>query len=198
MHGIARLVVIAITLSATACIPITKTFLSEPGAQPNDKRIAGTWYWHKRDGSETVVIAIQRAEGKRLSIVWTKLNPSRATETNEAPARWMHFLGHTTRLGRARFVNLQFVRSDASRAGKVRFIVRYWLTKKGLAFAVMNEEMIEKAVRTGELTGHKERSSWVITSDRKTLIAFLRRHGAKAFNKPGQPLRRMRRTGNRG
>lgn len=193
----ARIIVVFAAFFAAACVPETETFLSDPGAQPNDKRLVGTWYWLDRDGSEVVILTVRRTENKRLSVIWTEMKPRRVNDESEPPVQFARYLGHTTRLGKARFVNLTLVDRKAWKTGTPkRFIMRYWLGKKGLRIAFMKNGVFKDAVKEGKLAGRLVKDGVIITAKREALIAFIRKTGLnKAFAEPTKPMRRMSATG---
>jgi hypothetical protein len=193
----ARILIVLAALFAAACVPETETFLSEPGAQPIDKRLVGTWYWLGRDGSEVVVLTVRRTKDKKISVIWTGMKPRRTLDGDEPAVQFVRYTGYTTKLGRARFINLRLVDRKAWKtATPKRFIMRYWIGKRGLRLAFMKNSVFKDAVKEGKLAGHLVEHTVIITAKRKALIAFIRRTGVnKAFAKPTKPLKRMRATG---
>ncbi|MDH3235645.1 MAG: hypothetical protein OEQ29_19150 [Alphaproteobacteria bacterium] len=193
----ARILVVFTALFAAACVPETETFLSDPGAQPNDKRLVGTWHWLERDGREVVVLTVRRTKDERLNVIWTEMKPHRLGDKDSPPVQFARYIGHTTRIGKANFVNLTLVDRTAWKTGTPRkFIMRYWIGKRGLRIAFMKNDVVKDAVKAGRLDGRLVKDGVIITAERKALIAFLRKTGLnKAFAKPTKPLRRMRATG---
>jgi len=193
----ARILVVFAAFFAAACVPETETFLSDPGAQPNDGRLVGTWYWLERDGREAVILTVRRSGDKRFSVIWTELKPRRTHEANDPPVQFVRYKGYTTRLGKASFVNLTLVdRKSWKSSVPNTFIMRYWLGKKGLRIAFMKNDVFRKAVKEGRLAGRLLKHGVVITAKREALIAFMRKTGlGKSFEKPTKPLRRLRATG---
>lgn len=192
-----RILVVFAALFAAACVPETETFLSGPGAQPLDGRLVGTWYWLEGDGREAVILTVRRGGDKRFNVIWTELKPRRAHEEGDPPVRFLRYKAHTTRLGKAHFVNLTLVDRKAWKSGVPHsLIMRYWLGKQGLRIAFMKNDVVRAAVKEGRLAGRLLKRGVVITAKREALIAFMRKTGlGKSFAEPTKPLRRMRPTG---
>ena len=187
----AHIVIVLAALLVAACVPETESFLSEPGKL--DKRLIGTWYFHERSDS-TTLLNIRRGEDKdkRLRIVWLEFRPDRTLGNKEGPVQWLRYSGFTTRLGGQRLINMQLIKARWPDRQPKRFIMRYWHSKnRQLRFAFMSTKKVREAIKTGKLTGRDEKSAPVITADRKSLIAFIRKHGKAAFEKPSRPMRRM-------
>ncbi|HUT50062.1 MAG TPA: hypothetical protein VM325_12035 [Alphaproteobacteria bacterium] len=193
----ARIIVVFAAFFATACVPETETFLSDRLAQPLDKRLVGTWYMLERDAREVVVLSVRRTKDGRFSVIWTELKPHRLDDNDSPPVQFVRYFGHTTRLGKANFINLTLVDRTAWKTGTPkRFIMRYWLRKNGLRIAFMKNDVFKDAVKEGRLAGRLvDNNGVIITAKRKALLAFIRKTGPdKAFAKPTKPLRRMRAT----
>jgi hypothetical protein len=193
----ARILVVFAAFLAAACVPESETFLSNPGAQPLDGRLVGTWYWLERDGREAVILTVRRAGDKRFSVIWTELKPRRTHEANDPPVQFVRYAGHTTRIGKARFANLTLVDRKSWKSGTPKsFIMRYWLGKQGLRLAFMKNKVFRDAVKEGRLAGRLTKYGVIITAERKALIAFIHKTGlGNSFDKPTKPLRRLRPTG---
>jgi hypothetical protein len=194
----ARILVVFAALFAAACVPETETFLSSPGAQPLDGRMIGTWYWLQNDGREVIVLTVRRGGDKRFNVIWTVLKPRRThVADDDPPVQFVRYKAHTTRLGKATFINLTLVDRKAWKDNMPQsLIMRYWIDKRGLRIALMKNDVIRKAVKEGRLAGVFRRNNVVITAKRDALIAFLRKTGFdKSFEKPTARMPRMRPTG---
>lgn len=193
----ARILVVFAALFAAACVPETETFLSSPGAQPLDGRLVGTWYWLESDGREAVLLTVRRAGDKRFNIIWTELKPRRSHDSGDTPVQFVRFAGHTTRIGKATFINLTLVdRKSWKSAVPNSTIMRYWIGKGGLRIALMKNKVFTDAVRQGRLAGRLIKNGVIVTAKRDALIAFMRKTGfGKSFETPTKPLRRMTPTG---
>lgn len=191
MRAIGIAAVAAAALLAGACVPETQSFLSEPGKI--DKRLIGMWYFQERNGNTTLLdIRAGEAKDKRLRIVWLGFKPDDAIDDKQGPARWLHYSGFTTRLGGRRYINLQLIKANWFGRAPKRFIMRYWIFKKRrLRFAFMSTRRVRQAITSGKVAGRNEQFAPVITADRKSLIAFIRKGGGKAFEKPSLPMRRL-------
>jgi len=189
----ARILVVFAALFAAACVPETKTQLSNPGAQPLDARLVGTWYWLDSGGRELVVLTVRRAGDKRFNIIWTEFKPRREHKGDEPPVQYIRYAGHTTRLGKSTFINLSVVDRAAWKSeAPDNTIIRYWLDKDGLRFAFLNAKTFRDAVKEGRLPGQYTKDSVTVTANREALIAFMRRTGTKqSFTNPTKPMRRM-------
>ncbi len=53
---------------------------------------------------------------------------------------------------------------------------------------------MRRAIKSGKLAGRDEQFAPLITADRKSLIAFIRKNAKTAFEKPSLPMRRMARN----
>jgi hypothetical protein len=193
----ARILLVFAAFLAAACVPETETFLSDPGAQPLDGRLVGTWYWLERDGREAVILTVRRGGDKRFNLIWTEMKPRRSHDGGDPPVQFVRYKGHTTQLGKATFINLTLVDRKSWKTGAPNsLIMRYWLGKSGLRIAFMKNDVFRNAVKEGRLAGRLLKDGVVITAKRKALIAFMRKTGlGKSFEKPTKPLRRMRATG---
>jgi len=190
MRAIGVVVVFAAALLVAACVPETESFLSEPGKL--DKRLIGTWYFQERNDNSTL-LNINAGDGKHLRIVWLEFRPGRTLDSKEGPVQWLRYSGFTTRLDGRTYINMQLVKAQWPDRPPKRIIMRYWYSKKrGLRFAFMSTDNVRKAIRAGKLAGRDEKFAPVITAKRKALIAFIRKNGKTAFNKPSQAMRRMR------
>jgi len=192
-----RIVVLLAALVTAACVPETETFLSDPGARPLDGRLVGTWYWLERDGREAVILTVRRTKDNRFAVVWTELKPRRSHDAGEAPVQFVRYAGHTTRLGKATFINLTLVDRKAWKSGVPSgTIMRYWIGRQGLRIAFMKNDVFRNAVKEGRLAGRLIKDGVIVTAERTALIAFMRKTGAdKAFAEPTKPLRRLAPTG---
>lgn len=192
-----RILVVFAALFAAACVPETETFLSSPGAQPLDGRLVGTWYWLEGDGREAVILTVRRGGDKRFNVIWTELKPRRTHDGGDPPVRFLRYKAHTTRLGKAHFVNLTLVDRKAWKSGVPHSVImRYWLDKQGLRIAFMKNGVVRAAVKEGRLAGRLLKHGVVITARREALVAFIRNTGFdKAFANSSKPMRRMRPTG---
>jgi len=192
MRSIGIIIVFAAALLAAACVPETESFLSEPGKL--DKRLIGTWYFQERNGN-TTLLDIGFGEDKRLRIVWLDFLPINTLPNKmreEAPVRWLRYTGFTTRLDGRRYINLRLINARWPRKAPKRFIMRYWLSKKGqLRIAFMSTKKVRQAIKSGKLAGRDAKYSPLITASRKSLVAFIRKHGPEAFEKPSRPVRRL-------
>jgi hypothetical protein len=193
----ARILVVFAALFAAACVPETETFLSDPGAQPLDGRLVGTWYWLDRDGREVSIITVRRGRDKRFDVIWVAMKPDRSRVVDDPPVHFVRYKGHTTRIGKATFINLTLIDRKSWQDGTPRnFIMRYRIGKRGLRIALMKNDVFKKAVKERRLAGVFRQNDVVITAKREALIAFLRKTGFdKSFEKPSEPMRRMRPTG---
>jgi hypothetical protein len=193
----ARILVVFAAVFVAACVPETETFLSDPGAQPLDGRLVGTWYWLERDGSEAVILTVRRSGDKRFSVIWTELKPSRSQDGGDPPVQFVRYKGHTTRLGRASFINLTLVDRKSWKTGAPSAVImRYWLDKQGLRIAFMKNDVFRNAVKDGRLAGRLIKDGVIITAKRDALLAFMRKTGlGKSFAKPTKPLHRLVATG---
>jgi hypothetical protein len=193
----ARFLVVFAALFAAACVPETETFLSDPGAQPLDARVLGTWYTLERDGREAVILTVRRTKDQRFSVIWTELKPENVRSERDHPVQYVRYTGFTTQLDKAHYVNLRLVdRAGWKSETPTRFIMRYWLGKDGLRIAFMRLEVFKKAVKEGRLAGRLVKDGVLITAKREALIAFIRKTGpGNAFHEPTKPLHRLAATG---
>ena len=189
----ARILAVFAALFVAACVPETETFLSDPGEQPIDARVLGTWYTLERDGREAVILTVRRTRDQRISVIWTELKPRNVRSEHDRPVQFVRYTGFTTQIDKANFVNLRLVDRRSWKSGApTRFIMRYWLTKEGLRIAFMKDDVFKKAVKTGKLAGRLTEDDVLITAKREALIAFIREVGVdKAFAKPTKPLHRL-------
>lgn len=185
-----RLIVLAASLLAAACVPESEQFLSEPGAEPLDTRLVGMWYFRERRGHEATIVSIRKQDDTHFAVTWVDVN-ARDREPAEAPTRWLRYTAHTTRLGKDTFINLENTGGAWPDRIPARLVVRYWVEPgKGLRIAFMHYEEVKKAIETGALAGKVEKSTVRLTAGRAELVAWIRRLGPdKAFGKPSEPLR---------
>jgi len=194
MIKLGRVVVVFAAVFVAACIPETEKFLSKPGDQPNDARIAGTWYSHNRSGSEVIVLTVRASKDKKsLGFVWTEIKPGRTRRQGQRPVKYLRFSGHTTKLGNAGFLNLRLVDGTGWKSGAPkRFIMRYWIDKRGLRVAFMKNDIVKQAIKEGRLAGKIVKNDVKITASAKALAAFIRRAGPDVvFSSSSPPLRRI-------
>lgn len=194
MRAAFRLFVVLSGLVVAACIPESDAFLSDPGAQPLDKRIAGTWFARAKNEREQITLNIIPRGDNTYAITWVMLLPKQRVSKSEKPVAWIRYRGHTTEIDGQTFVNLSLIHAEWPNAVPKRMIMRYWLGGDDqLRFSFMHDRQIELSIKAGDLTGTTPKDGFRrITSNRKALIAYIRKIGPdKAFRRPSKPLRRM-------
>ena len=198
MRSLARVIVVVAGVLAAACVPETDSFLSEPGEQPVDERLNGFWYSLNRSGTIQITLSIQYDDdNNKLSITWLQLMPSQPISKTEKPVAWLRYVGHTTKLDGQRYINLSLRHAEWPHEVPKRMIMRYWIDQDGgLRMALMDERRVKKAIEAGELKGSLPKKGFPrITSDRKMLIAYIKRMTPdKAFRRWSKPMRRLSKT----
>ena len=194
MRSILRSFVVLAGVLAAACVPESDAFLSEPGAEPVDKRIAGTWFARAKNEREQITLNIIPRGDNTYAITWVMLLPKQRVTDTEKPVAWIRYKGHTTKIDGQTFVNLSLIHAEWPQAVPKRMIMRYWLgANDQLRFSFMHNRQIELSIKAGDLTGTQPKDGFIrITSDREALIAYIRKIGPdKAFRRPSKPMRRM-------
>jgi len=158
-----------------ACIPLSTAPLTFPGEQELDRSLVGTW-WHQGDG-ETVYVHIGLDESSDFfRIVLVDFDQGTELETSE-------YLAHTSSLKGNNYLNLKPLTPRDDWQGYL--FVKYTTSSGSFEFSMIESQVIERAIRKGELAGSVKREEKVksvrITAAQEDLQAFVLTHDAELF-----------------
>jgi hypothetical protein len=195
MPRLLRFLALGLALATAACLPETEHFLADPGAQPNDQRLIGTWFFQEKNARTTTVVAIIPQGKDHVSVTWVDVMPRKETGGDKpGPVRWLRYTGFTTRIAGNDYINLDHQGGVWPNRAPKRLIIRYWVEAgKTLRFAAMRSRALRKAIEAGTLAGRKTKDDvWVVTAPRDKLLAWIARVGPdEAFGKPSAAMRKL-------
>lgn len=158
------------------CIPFSDQPLTDPGRQPMDWSVYGSWYWKDNDESGLVHIGLDK-KSNALTILMVELDKDGEIEVSE-------FTGHTSSLQNNKYFNLKWVRPADENPGYM--FVKYEVEKDKLWISLMAPDDVEKSVKAGSLKGELIAGDWIssvhiMTDDQQQLQQYVLEHDAGLF-----------------
>jgi hypothetical protein len=191
-----RLVLAAVALTLAACLPDTRSFLSDRKDSPVDTRLLGAWYIAQED--DTILVHFIPGRTGPMEMVWLALSP-KVAEVDRGPVEWRRYAAWTTKIDGVDFLNLDLIEPKPQAEGSA-MILRYIIGEGQLSGYVMGPTVAD-AIKRGELAGVVEGTGAVqtahVTASREALIAFIEARGASTvFSESLPPFRQLPSTDN--
>jgi hypothetical protein len=133
------------------CIPYSLHPLTDPGAEPLDPALIGSWYWSESGGYGYIHIGREEEDAAVLRLVMLSIDKEGELEVSQ-------FSGHTSLLGERRYLNLKWQPPDP--ADPDYLTVSYRIADGRLGIALMDNDPVIAAIRSGELAGTVTKSGW--------------------------------------
>ncbi len=196
MKAIRLALVLAATLLAAACLPVTTTVpVGSTAGFKADPALFGLWKGMDSDkDAPGYFVFLKNDDGSMTALMIT---PPKGTDGGE----WESFALQTAMLGANRFINA----TEAFEKGKAadgplaqtRFPLLYRFQKNGkLALYLVDEKLAAAAINAGKIKGTVEPGDTGdvhITADAAALDAFMQsKDGLALFNKPLIVLSKMK------
>ncbi len=158
------------------CVPYSENPLTPASEETLDSSLIGTWFW--KDENESGYIHIGRYEKlKMLRLIMLDYDRDDELEISE-------FSGHTSLLDGNTYLNLKRVRPVRDETTGY-LIVKYAVGSDSLGIALMDRDVVEKAIKGGELKGKVKKSNWsssvYIAEGQKKLQEFILRKNKALF-----------------
>ncbi|HOI96033.1 MAG TPA: hypothetical protein PK250_15120 [Syntrophobacter fumaroxidans] len=158
------------------CVPYSDHPLSAPGQESLDNRLFGTWY--SKDEKESVFIHFGfNAKSGLLNVVMVDMRSDGELEYSELN-------GHNTGIDGASYLSLKWAKPEEEDADGYLF-VKYVVDEKGLGICIVELDVVEKGIVSGEIKGEitKRRlsSSVRIKDTSENLRAFVKKHDRELF-----------------
>ena len=132
------------------CIPYSLHPLTEPDAEPLDPPLLGSWYWSESGGYGYIHIGREKdAAGLRLVML---------SIDNDGELELSQFSGHTSRLGKRRYLNLKWLPPDPEEPDYLT--VNYRIADGRLGIGLMDNDPVTAAIGSGELAGTVTKEGW--------------------------------------
>ena len=151
-----------------SCVPYSEHPLTDPDPGKIDLSILGTWFWKDENESGFVHIGLDE-KSKLLRLVMVDIDKDGELEVSE-------YFGHTSSLDGKNYLNLKQVSPQELKPQGYIF-VKYILKKNAFGVAIMNSDVIVKAIEDGTLKGKVEKSkmdySIFITEEQAKLQQFI-------------------------
>ena len=151
-----------------SCVPYSDNPLTTPSKEQIDSSIVGTWFWKDENESGYIHIGLDK-KAKLLRLLMLDFDRDGELEVSE-------FSGHTSSLEANKYLNLKWVRPAQDEITGYMFI-KYMVSSGSLGIALMDSEVVEKAIKRGLLKGEvkkgKRSSSIRITEGQKKLQEFI-------------------------
>ena len=158
------------------CVPESDNPLTNPDKEHIDASILGTWLWKDENESGFIHIGLDE-KNKLLRLIMVDFDRDKELEVSE-------FSGHTSLLKGNKYLNLKWVRpAHAEIPGYI--FVKYEVRSDSLGIALMDNEVVEKAIKDGSLKGNLKKDQWSfsvhITEGQKKLQGFIRQEDKGLF-----------------
>ena len=165
-----------LTIFVLGCVPDSDNPLTDSNKEQIDSSILGTWFW--KDENESGFIHIGRDEkSKLLTLIMVDFDRDEEVEASE-------FSGHTSLLEENKYLNLKWVHPPQAEITGYIF-VKYVVSSSSLGIALMDSEIVEKAIKNGSLKGKLKKDKWSfsvhITEGQKKLQGFIRQKDKELF-----------------
>ncbi|MGE5147929.1 MAG: hypothetical protein ACM3N5_14345 [Candidatus Eiseniibacteriota bacterium] len=175
---VTRLVLAALAVVLTACLPDTRNFLADRKESPADTRLLGAWYISQED--DTIIVHFVPGRTGPMEMVWMALSP-KVADVDRGPVQWRRYAVWTTRIDGVDFLNLDLIEPKPQAEGAA-MILRYTIGADGQLTGYMMGPVVADAIKRGELAGVVEGTGAVqtahVTANRDALIAFIKARGA--------------------
>jgi len=159
-----------------SCIPYSENPISEPDPEKIDISILGTWFWKDEKESGYIHIGLDE-KSKLLKLVMIDTKIGGELDISE-------FFGHTSSMEGKNYLNLKWIRPTESKMNGYIF-VKYIVGQESLGIALMNSEVVVRAIEGGSLKGKvgkdKFFTSIYITEEQKKLQQFILRNDEALF-----------------
>jgi hypothetical protein len=132
------------------CIPYSLHPLTDPGAEPLDRALFGTWYWSESGGYGYIHIGGEE-DAAVLRLVMLSIDKEGALEVTQ-------FSGHTSSLGEQRYLNLKWLSPDPEDPDYL--IVSYRIADGRLGIGLMDNDPVIAAIGEGNLAGTVTKEGW--------------------------------------
>jgi len=157
------------------CIPHSDNPLTDPDKEKIDLSILGTWFW--KDDNESGYIHIGLAkESKLFRLIVLEFGKDGKMEVLE-------FSGHSSLLNGNKYLNVKRVPPADEITGYM--FLKYIVTETRLGISVMDNIMVEKAIKAGSLKGKVKKGKWFssvhITEGQKKLQEFILQNDKELF-----------------
>lgn len=163
-------------LFTTGCITHFEHALSAPGQQELDMSVCGTWFMHKDKESVFIHIGKEYKTGL-LTVVMVEYDSQDEIEISQ----WS---GHTSRFDKADFLNLKEV-VPKEKADEGYLFVKYQVINNYLHIYLMDDTIVEDAVKNGTLKGQMIKDKWsssaYVTQDQNKLQQFILANSDRLF-----------------
>ncbi len=127
---------------ALGCIPYSDTPLTDPGSQPIDASVVGTWFWNDEHESGYIHIGLDD-DSALLRLFMMDFDRNEELEASE-------YSGHTSLLGGNTYLNIKWVRPE-QKGITGYMVVKYTVRSDSLGIALMNFEVVKKAIQNGSI-----------------------------------------------
>jgi len=161
---------------ALGCVPHSDNPLTAPGTEKIDSSILGTWFWKNDVESGYIHIGLdQKLES--LRVLMLEIERDGELQVSE-------FSGHTSSLAGNKYLNLKWVRPLHEEIKGYMF-VKYVVSPDSLGIALMDGDVVERAIEKGSLKGkvekHGQSLSVRITEGQERLRKFILRKDKELF-----------------
>jgi hypothetical protein len=133
------------------CIPYSLHPLTEPGAEPLDRALFGSWYWSESGGHGYIHIGSEE-DAAVLRLVMLSIDKEGELEASQ-------FTGHTSSLGEQRYLNLKWLPPDPEDADYLT--LSYRIVDGRLGIALMDNDPVIAAIGEGNLAGTVTKEGWL-------------------------------------
>jgi hypothetical protein len=144
----ARLLLVVLSAVTAACVPDSRYPLTSFDSGTIDADLYGSWYWNDEQESGYLHFGREPVSGK-LQLLMVEIN-------HDGDLGITEMLGHSSRLGDNRYLNLKFTPPQDGIDGYL--LIKYEITPKGLGIAFMDPGVVEKGIAAGEVAGRVEQS----------------------------------------
>ena len=152
----------------TGCISHFDNALTDPGAQELDSSIYGTWFLEKDNESIFLHIGKGGTSGL-LKVAMVEFD----TQNEVKISQWS---GHTSKFDKTNYLNLKWIFPKEEEHDGYLF-VKYEITKDQFSIYLMDDTIVEEAVKDGTLKGKIIKGKWsssaYVTQDQNELKQFI-------------------------
>jgi hypothetical protein len=174
----------ALIASLSGCVPYSDNPLTDPGQQPMDASVYGSWYWKDNNEVGYVHMGLDR-ESKLLRVFMIDFGKDGEMHASE-------LAGHTSSFPGQAYLNLKWVSPSDENPGYL--FVKYEVRGDVLEISLMDNEAAEKAIQEGSLKGEIISAKWFSTAhimeEKDALQQFVAKHNEELF-KEKSPLHRL-------
>ena len=160
---------------STGCVPVSQIPLTEPGQQPLDERLLGSWYWQQGAETGLVHIGLQQ-QGQLLQVLMVDYGQRQQLSIQE-------FSGLSSKLASGDYLSLRPLRPANEQQGYL--IIKYHIQNKSLQISLMDSKPVEEALRDKQLegiAGDRGFASEQISSPAPELQNFIALHDQDLFH----------------